>query len=915
MSSGNAIPGPSNGPMAPPEPSSAFLRRRSGQMNDSPPMQSGNIPTIASRRPATRAMTQNDWSLSLTSLTTPPGTPPMLPTLSRATTPTPAASSPLTTPFGKKRAADEIKAVTDMLNGAVTPVTTTTATEFGTSLESSMSSGIQRPASAPPRGRRSRRPSRELNDAGVDAMEKAPLPSTREVPTTISGIASETIEQFAAHLSDRSLAMLFMFIVAWGAVLSLDRLTTYSYQTIATNSFSHHSSLAEVNVIRSVVAAVAALPFASIADLGGRAQAFTLGLLLYAAGHAAMAGSTTIPSYIGGVVLYESGANGLICLQATVLADMTSSRNRLFFQIVPQMPFLVFSFISSDIYSAILPRWRWGIGMFAILGPAALLPVIAILGHSQHKNRANNVANNRAQSASQNARRASLQQTETSLTYGLLMIKHVWQTSDVLGLLLLVAALCLTLIPLTLAASAPNQWETPRIIGMICSGVVALGLFGVWELKIAKNALIPRVLFKNRTFWGGALGLTGLWTSHALMLAYFPTYLYVVHGVSNRAQQNFSVIYSFTVAAASLPIAMMVRHSRRFKIFTIVGVIVFTAGLGMMIGYKGTADSNFELAASQVIIGLGGALTIAVIQAAVQVSVVPAYVAQSIAALNIFPCIGNAIGAAVAGAIWTGLLPGKLARNLGPTGHLNELPTIFAEPLTWIESHGLGSNTRTAVVNAYSSSWRVMMIVATLISAVSLLPILYTENLRLNDSLSAEEAIGDDDMAYSGAIKPSKLVTQSGRLFGDSLFERMENALGRKLVRRLPKKVMPDSPTDLKTTNMPILASASSSSQTKRAHSSKWSNAWGALRNSSIGGSMIVENESGENKHIPTPTLVVDHGTPSPILSESNSPAPILVVDEAPYEPPLNPPTPPSRSSIGSLSPLPSPMTPFTNNH
>lgn len=130
--------------------------------------------------------------------------------------------------------------------------------------------------------------------------------------SSIKDTALDTMQLFTSNLSDRSLALLFLFIVMWGAVLSLDRLTTYSYQTIATNSFSSHSSLAMVNVIRAVVAAVAAIPFAVIADLCGRYQAFTIGLALYTAGHIVMAASTNVSSYAGGVVLYEIGANSTL---------------------------------------------------------------------------------------------------------------------------------------------------------------------------------------------------------------------------------------------------------------------------------------------------------------------------------------------------------------------------------------------------------------------------------------------------------------------------------------------------------------------------------------------------------------------------------------------------------------------------
>lgn len=346
-------------------------------------------------------------------------------------------------------------------------------------------------------------------------METAQLgQSSPAKNASIKDTALDTMQLFTSNLSDRSLALLFLFIVMWGAVLSLDRLTTYSYQTIATNSFASHSSLAMINIIRAVVAAVAAVPFAVIADLCGRYQAFTVALALYAAGHVVMAASKDVPTYAGGVVLYEIGANALVCLQYTVLADMTSSRNRLFFQMMPQMPFLVFSFISSDIYSAILPQWRWGIGLFAILGPVSLFPVVWILHKSQRGQKGPAVT------SAQSLRRASMQQGSSRIVHFARCLQHVWNLADLFGLAMLASSLTLILIPLTLAASAPDTWEDPKIIGEIIAGVFLGLLFGYWEAKKASNPILARVLLQNWTFWGGAASLCLLWVAHALMIAY-----------------------------------------------------------------------------------------------------------------------------------------------------------------------------------------------------------------------------------------------------------------------------------------------------------------------------------------------------------------------------------------------------------
>lgn len=277
-----------------------------------------------------------------------------------------------------------------------------------------------------------------------------------------------------------------------------------------------------------------------------------------------------------------------------------------------------------------------------------------------------------------------------------------------------------------------------------------------------------------------------------------PTYLYVVHNTSNRAQQNISVIYSFTIAASSLPVALVVRYSRRFKIFALIGVVIHTAGLSLMIAMRGSTDSIFHLVASQIVIGLGGALTIALLQMAVQVSVPHAFVAQSIATFNVFPCIGNAIGAALAGAMWSGLLPGHLIQDLASSGHQNDVTNIYAEPLTWIESYPIGTAARTGVIQAYASVWRIMMIAATIICATSLFSAMCLPNLKLNDFLSA---VDDEDKKQDGYGNSSD--AGSRKLFGDRLFERAEQVflsffthIGRKQRRRQKSDEMTPSPQE-----------------------------------------------------------------------------------------------------------------------
>lgn len=80
----------------------------------------------------------------------------------------------------------------------------------------------------------------------------------------------QRIEAIAATLTttDRILMFLGVFLIAYA--YGLDGTLRYSYQPTATDSYSTHSLLATVNVLRGVIAAAAQPTAAKIADVFGR---------------------------------------------------------------------------------------------------------------------------------------------------------------------------------------------------------------------------------------------------------------------------------------------------------------------------------------------------------------------------------------------------------------------------------------------------------------------------------------------------------------------------------------------------------------------------------------------------------------------------------------------------------------------
>ena len=71
----------------------------------------------------------------------------------------------------------------------------------------------------------------------------------------------------------------------------------------------------------------------------------------------------------------------ILLLVEVIIADITSTRARLLFSYIPALPFIINTWVSGDISSAVLANttWRWGVGMWCIIYTVCALPLIASL--------------------------------------------------------------------------------------------------------------------------------------------------------------------------------------------------------------------------------------------------------------------------------------------------------------------------------------------------------------------------------------------------------------------------------------------------------------------------------------------------------------------------------------------------------
>lgn len=231
---------------------------------------------------------------------------------------------------------------------------------------------------------------------------------------------------------------------------------------------------------------------AKVADVFGRFEAFCVSILIYILGYIQMAASTNVQTYASAQIFYSAGSTGLQILQQVFIADSSDLLNRAFLALLPEFPFLVTVWLGPTIADAVLrtSSWRWGYGMWAIILPAAFLPLALSLLLNQRKARRLNLIK-----SSRHKRKQSL----------FSVVKRTWYDLDVGGLTMLSAAVTLILVPLTLAANSKNGWGNTNIIVMMVVGVVLLCFLPLWEgsKKLAPKPLLSLHLLRQRTALAG----------------------------------------------------------------------------------------------------------------------------------------------------------------------------------------------------------------------------------------------------------------------------------------------------------------------------------------------------------------------------------------------------------------------------
>ncbi|RHZ51664.1 putative siderochrome-iron transporter [Aspergillus thermomutatus] len=555
-----------------------------------------------------------------------------------------------------------------------------------------------------------------------DECPKGPSVTGIEVIDTVSG--------------PRGKYLLYAGLVMVMTVFELDNSTVSTYRNFAASEFHQLPMLATLNTVMSIISAVSKPPIAKLSDVLGRAEAYIITVTCYVLSYILCASARSFDTYAGGCVLYALGQAGTSMLNAIVISDTSSMRWRGFVYNILYFPFLVTPWISAFIIDSVVNGigWRWGIGMFAILMPfCASIIIISLLVFQHRAKKVGSIV----------CHRPSL--------YGFC------SDIDLGGIAILTCGFSSLLIPITLAATTTGRWKTPWIDALIVLGAVFLACLYPYEKYIAKHPVIPVRYFHTLSVLVpvalACVDNIGFGTTH--------TYLYawsmVSHNFSPRNAQFLSWTSGVMQALAGMGIGLLMYRLRRYKWIAVAGAIVRMIGYGLMIRLRTNTSSLAELFIVQLVQGLGSGIIETISIVAAQICVTHSELAQVTSLVMLGSFVGNAIGSAIAGGIYTGELRERLHVRLGSTidnARLDQLYNSITGTLPmW------GTLERTAVNQAYSDVMGYISYAALAVSVPVVLLTLVLPDERLGDAhnLVQESQLADVPMFDAdGVDDPSR---------------------------------------------------------------------------------------------------------------------------------------------------------------
>jgi EmrB/QacA subfamily drug resistance transporter len=379
-----------------------------------------------------------------------------------------------------------------------------------------------------------------------------------------------------------------------------------------------------------ILAATIVMPiYGKASDLFGPKSLFIAAISLFMLGSIIGGLAQGMPELIAGRAVQGLGGGGLMILSQAIIAEVVPARER-----GRYVGFMGGVFAFSSVAGPLLGGWftesigwRWCMWINIPLGLIAITSAIMFIHLPQRARERRPV--------------------------------------DVTGMMLLAIA-STALVLFTAWGGATYAWNSPVILGLIGLTILAAVAFVIVEVR-AEEPVMPMSLFKNRNFT--LVTAAGLLTGVSMFgaLAYMPTYLQMVAGVSATRAGLLMIPMMGALLVTSVVTGQRVTKTGRYKHFPIIGAVLVAVSLVLL----STLDVSHDIWIACVylaIMGLGLGMSMQILVLVVQNSFPITKVGTATASNTYFRQIGSSLGAGVVGSLFTARLVSLLTERLGGAG-------------------------------------------------------------------------------------------------------------------------------------------------------------------------------------------------------------------------------------------------------
>ncbi|KAF1807557.1 major facilitator superfamily domain-containing protein [Mucor lusitanicus] len=482
--------------------------------------------------------------------------------------------------------------------------------------------------------------------------------------------------------------------------------------------------------------------YSKLSDMYGRAQCYTFALVFYIVSNIVMATANNYNTLVGGQVIYAFGYTGASILGPITIADLTNVVDRGLMQGLYNIPGIVNLFVAPRVGDALFDagHWRVAYGLIPVILLVTSLPLIGNMWKLNYQV-------NRSGLMDEFKTEQKKLKVEENLSVWQIIARFMTEI-DLVGSILLVAGLCLILLPLVLALPSWGGWTSPTTLATLCSGVIAWVLFAAWEIKCAAKPIIPLAKWETRTPIYGVLALSTVTIISSVNWQFFTTYLMVSRKFSASTAIMIGRGYNIAYIVCEVLVGYLMKRFRVWRPFVWSGVALTMLGVGLMIPARQPSSSAAFLVISQTIAGMGSGFLYTPMLVAIQSSVPHSDVAIATAMMQVGGSIAASIGSTTAGTIWNNMIPSRLAKYV--PGDYDYAKIVGSIPY----AISLPTEQYNGVVEAYSSIQKILSIIAICIAVLTFCFTIPMKSFGL-ESYDADKNQNDGDNDSAGSDQAS----------------------------------------------------------------------------------------------------------------------------------------------------------------